>query len=191
MPRPDSACSESRRAGPARPVPPHHRKTMSLASPPGRVTLADFRQMQALLLETRQQLEDSRDRERVAREELQQRPVLPDPASFPPPPPRAASRAVDSGSAAASHPILPPRASGSLRMPHVPLSCRRPEIVPYFNCPLAAARALAGAAARSAAPRWSRRLRRWAGALAPWPCTPPDPTQRSPGCHLGSAGERH
>ena len=56
---------------------------MSLASPPGRVTLADFRQMQALLLETRQQLEDSRDRERVAREELQQRPVLPDPASFP------------------------------------------------------------------------------------------------------------
>ena len=77
---------------------------MSLASPPGRVTLADFRQMQALLLETRQQLEDSRDRERVAREELQQRPVLPDPASFPPPPPRAASRAVDEAKATRSYP---------------------------------------------------------------------------------------
>ena len=60
---------------------------MMAASPPSRVTLADFRAMQALLLDTRQQLEDSRDRERKAREELRERPTLPDPASFPPPPP--------------------------------------------------------------------------------------------------------
>ena len=57
------------------------------ASPSSRVTLADFRAMQTLLLDTRQQLEDSRDQERKAREELRERPVLPDPASFPPPPP--------------------------------------------------------------------------------------------------------
>ena len=62
------------------------RKMMS-ASPSSRVTLADFRAMQTLLLDTRQQLEDSRDQERKAREELRERPVLPDPASFPPPPP--------------------------------------------------------------------------------------------------------
>ena len=61
------------------------------ASPSSRVTLADFRAMQTLLLDTRQQLEDSRDQERKAREELRERPVLPDPASFPPPPPRGSA----------------------------------------------------------------------------------------------------
>ena len=71
----------------ARVAPLRRRFPMMAASPPSRVTLADFRAMQALLLDTRQQLEDSRDRERKAREELRERPTLPDPASFPPPPP--------------------------------------------------------------------------------------------------------
>lgn len=71
------------------------------ASPSARVTLADFRAMQTLLLETRQQLEDSREQERKARDELD-RPVLPDPASFPPPPPRVANVEVVAAAGQAS-----------------------------------------------------------------------------------------
>ena len=74
-----------------------------MATPP-RVTLADFREMQARLLQTRQELEDVREREKAALEELRLRPVLQAAASFPPPPREAAALVAATGTGGASYP---------------------------------------------------------------------------------------
>ena len=69
-----------------------------------RVTLADFREMQTRLLQTRQELEDSREREKAALEELRLRPVLQAASSFPPPPREAAALAVATDTDDANYP---------------------------------------------------------------------------------------
>ena len=74
-----------------------------MATPP-RVTLADFREMQARLLQTRQELEDCRERERAALEELRLRPVLQAASSFPPPPREAAALANATGGSGTNYP---------------------------------------------------------------------------------------